>query len=149
MHKAILLSILTLAMVVSGARVLKVSAAVEEVYVVVNKSNTTGSLSLEQIRRIFIGERSSWPGGKHITVLMLARDRPERGVVLRQVFKMNESDYTKYFLQAVFTGQVQAAPRDLLSGTQMKERLTVNPNAIGYLGKNDLDDSIRVLLKLP
>ena len=149
MHKLILLTILTLALVASCARLLTASATVEEVDVVVNKSNNAGPLSREEVRRIFMGEKSSWPGGKRITVLMLARDQPERGVILGEVFKMNESDYTRYFLQAAFTGRVQAAPKDLLSATQMKTRLAANPNAIGYLKKRDVDDSVRVLLKLP
>jgi hypothetical protein len=80
---------------------------------------------------------------------MLAPDQPERGVVLREVFKMSESDYTKYFLQAAFTGRVQAAPKNLPSAAQMKARLAANPNAIGYLNKEDVDDSVRVVLKLP
>ena len=148
MPKPILLTILALALLVSCARLLAVNAALEQVDVVVNKSNTIGPLALEEVRRIFVGEKSSWPGGKRITVLMLARDQPERAVILREVFKMNESDYTKYFLQAAFTGHVQAAPKDLPSPGQMKAHLSANPNAIGYLKKEDVDDSVRVLLQL-
>jgi ABC-type phosphate transport system substrate-binding protein len=148
MHKPILLTILALALIVNCARLPAVNAALEEVDVVVNKSNTIGPLSLEEVRRIFVGEKSAWPGGKRIAVLMLARDQPERGVILRDVLKMTESDYTKYFLQAAFTGRVQAAPKDLPSAAQMKARLTANPNAIGYLKKEDVDDSVRVLLQL-
>src|SRR6266849_10298403 len=145
MHKLILLTILTLALLAGWARLLTVSAAFEEVDIVVNKSNNVGPLSREEVRRIFMGEKSSWPGGKRITVLMLAADQPERGVILRAVFKMNESDYTKYFLHAAFTGHVQAAPKNLVSAAQMKARLAANPNAIGYLNKEGVDDSVRVL----
>ena len=149
MHKLIFLTILTLALLTSCTRLLTVSAALEEVDVVVNKSNNIGPLSREEARRIFVGEKSSWPGGKRITVLMLAQGQPERGVILREVLKMNESDYTKYFLQAAFTGQVQAPPKDLPSPAQMKARLAASSNAIGYLNNRDVDDSIRVLLRLP
>ena len=149
MHKWILLAILALALTVSCARLLTVSAALEEVDVVVNKSNDLATLSREEVRRIFMGDKSSWPGGKRITVLMLAPDQPERVVILRAVFKMNESEYTKYFLQAAFTGRVLAAPRDLPSAAQMKARLAANPNAIGYLKKEDVDDGVKVVLKLP
>ncbi len=149
MHKLILLTILMLALVGGWVRLLGVSAAFEEVDIVVNKSNNVSALSRQEIRRIFMGEKSSWPGGKRVTVLMLTADQPERGVILREVFKMNESDYTRYFLQAAFTGRVQAAPKDLPSAARMKGRLATNPNAIGYLNKGDVDDSVRVLLKLP
>jgi len=145
----ILLAIFALALVVSFAGLLTVGAATEEVDVVVNKANNVVPLSREEVRRIFVGEKSSWPSGKHITVLMFAPDQSERVVILREVFKMNESDYTKYFLQAAFTGRVQAAPRDLPSAAQMKAHMAANPNAIGYLKKEDVDDSLKIVLKLP
>jgi ABC-type phosphate transport system substrate-binding protein len=149
MHKWILPAILAFAFTVSCAWILTVSAALEEVDVVINKSSNVTPLSREEVRRIFIGDKSSWPGGKHITVLMLAPDQPERAVILQAVFKMNESEYTKYFLQAAFTGHVLAAPRDLPSAAQMKAHLAANPNAIGYLKKEDVDDSVKVVLKVP
>ena len=149
MHKRILLTIFALALAVSCARLLAVSAAVNEVDVVVNKANDIAPLSREEVRRIFIGDKSSWPGGKRITVLMLAPDQPERLVILQAVFKMNESEYTKYFLQAAFTGRVLAAPRDLPSAAQMKAHLAANPDAIGYLNKDYVDNNLKVLLRLP
>src|ERR1700730_6510601 len=149
MHKLILLTVSILALTMSSVRLISAPAAPDEVDVVVNKSNNIGPLSREEVRRIFVGEKSSWPGGKRITVLMLALDQPERAVILREVLKMNESDYTKYFLQAAFTGHVEAAPKELPSAEQMKARLAANPNAIGYLKKQDLDNSIKVVLRLP
>ncbi len=149
MHKWILRAILAFALTVSCASPLTVSAAFEEVDVVVNKVNSAGLLSRAEVRRIFMGDKSSWPGGKHIIVLMLAPEQPERAVILQTVFKMNESDYTKYFLQAAFTGHVLAVPRDVPSAGQMKSRLAASPNAIGYLKREDLDDSVKVVLRLP
>jgi ABC-type phosphate transport system substrate-binding protein len=149
MHKRILLAILALALMRSCVGLLAVSAAIEEVDVVVNKSNNVAPLSRDEVRRIFMGEKSSWPGGKRITILMLAPDQPERAVILQALFKMTESEYTKYFLQAAFTGHVLAAPKDLLSAAYMKRHLAANPDAIGYLNRKDVDDSVKVLLKLP
>jgi len=149
MHKLILAMTLAFALMVGCVRLLTVSAAVQEVDVVVSKANSAGPLSREEVRRIFMGDKSSWAGGKRITVLMLASGEPERVVVLQAVFKMNESEYAKYFLQAAFTGHVLAAPRDLASAAQMKARLAANPNAIGYLSKADLDENVRVIVRLP
>lgn len=149
MKNRILFATLMLSLISSCARLLTVSAAVGEVDVVVNKSNKVGPLSREEVRRIFMGEKRSWPGGKRISVLMLGPDQPERAVILRELYKMNESDYTKYFLQAAFAGRVEEAPRELPSAVQMKTRVAANPAAIGYLKKEDVDDSVKVLLKLP
>ena len=74
MQKRILITILSLSVMASCARLLTVSAAVEEVKIVVNKSNKVGSLPREEVRRIFMDEKSSWPGGKRIIALMLAPD---------------------------------------------------------------------------
>jgi len=149
MHKQILFVILFLSVIASCAGLLTVSAAVEEVDVVVSKSNNVGSLSREEVRRIFMGEKSSWPGGRRIVVLMLAPDQAERAVILREVYKMNESDYTRYFLQAAFAGRVEEAPKELPSAVQMKARLAANPAAIGYLKKEDVGDGVKVVMKLP
>ena len=149
MHKQILFVILFLSVIASCAGLLTVSAAVEEVDVVVSKANNVGSLSREEVRRIFMGEKSSWPGGRRIVVLMLAPDQAERAVILREVYKMNESDYTRYFLQAAFAGRVEEAPKELPSAVQMKARLAANPAAIGYLKKEDVGDGVKVVMKLP
>lgn len=149
MHKLIVFFVVILALMPSCIQVTRASDPLEEVDVVVSKANNTGPLTREEVRKIFMGERSSWPGGKHIVVLMFSPNQPERGLVLREVFKMNESEYTRYFLQAAFTGRVQAAPRDLTSAAQMKAKLAANPNAIGYLRREDIDDGVRVVLRLP
>jgi hypothetical protein len=38
---------------------------------------------------------------------------PERTVVLREIYKMSEGDYSKYFLQAAFTGKIPAPSKDV------------------------------------
>jgi|SRR5208282_3623210 len=148
MKTAILFTILTLALAASCTQPRSVGASLEQVDIVVNKSNSLNSLSREEARRIFMGEKSSWPGGKHITVLMLAPGHVERALILREVYEMNESDYTKYFLQEVFTGHIQFPPKDITSAQQMKAHLAANPGAIGYLSQPDVDGSLKVLLVL-
>jgi ABC-type phosphate transport system substrate-binding protein len=148
MHKLIFLTILTSALTLGRARSLPVSPPLQEVDIVVNTSNKIDPLTRDEVRRIFIGDKSSWAGGKHITVLMLAPDQPERAFILQELFKMNESEYTKYFLQAAFTGHVLAAPRDLPSAAQMKAQVAANPNAIGYLNRDDVNENVRVVLRL-
>jgi len=124
-------------------------SADEEVDVIVNKANTTGDLSAADAKKIFMGDKSVWPSGKRVTILMLAPGQAERSKVLHDVYKMAEGDYSKYFLQAAFTGRITAPPKDVGSAAQMKELVAANPGAIGYLNKADVDDSVKVVLKLP
>jgi ABC-type phosphate transport system substrate-binding protein len=120
----------------------------DEVDVIVNKANDTGDLALADAKKIFMGDKSVWGSGKRVTILMLAPGQPERAVVLQAIYKMSESDYGKYFLQAAFSGRVTAPPKDVGSAAQMKQLVVANPGAIGYLKKSDVDDSVKVVLKL-
>lgn len=128
----------------------RVLASGHEVEVVVNKSNSVTSLSLDEAREIFMGERTVWPGGgRRITVLMLAPGQPERLTVLRAIYKMIETDYSRYFLEAIFTGRLPAPPKEASSAVQMKHYLAADPWAIGYLNKEDVDDTVKVVLRIP
>ena len=124
-------------------------SAGDEVDVIVNKGNDTGELSVADAKKIFMGDKSVWGSGKRVTILMLAPGQPERAVILKEIYKMSESDYGKYFLQAAFSGRVTAPPKDVGSAGQMKQLVAGNPGAIGYLKKEDVDDSVKVVLKFP
>jgi hypothetical protein len=60
---------------------------------------------------------------------------PERTVVLREIYKMSEGDYSKYFLQAAFTGKITAPSKDVASAAQVKQMVAGNPGAVGYVNK--------------
>jgi ABC-type phosphate transport system substrate-binding protein len=124
-------------------------AADDEVAVIVNPSNTVAGLSLADIHKIFLGEKSTWPNGKHIYLIMAAPGSAERAVILKNVYKMSENDYAKYFLQASFTGAISAPPKDAASSAQVKQLVAENPGAIGYVNQQDVGDSVKVILKVP
>src|SRR5262245_54129193 len=124
-------------------------SAAGEVDIIVNKANTTADLSVADARKIFLGDKTTWPSGKRVSILMLAQGQPEREVVLRDIYKMSESDYAKYFLQAAFTGKVSAPPKDIPSAAQLRQAVAENPGAHAYGKKEDLADSVKVVLRLP
>ena len=125
------------------------SAAGDEVDIIVNKANSIADLPLADAKKIFMGDKTTWPSGKRISVLMAAAGAPERAVVLRELFKMSDAEYTKYFMQAAFTGKVTAPPKEISSAAQMKTTVAGNPGALGYVLKSDADDTVKVVLKIP
>jgi ABC-type phosphate transport system substrate-binding protein len=128
---------------------LRTVEAAPPVDVIVNPSNDVASLSPADLHRIFLGDKSTWPNGKHIFLVMAAPGSPERAAILKSVFRMTETDYAKYFLQASFTGAVSAPPKDAASPSEVKQLVAQNPGAIGYINDSDADGSVKVLLKLP
>lgn len=121
----------------------------DEVAIIVNPSNSVGTLSPGDLHRIFMGDKSTWPNGKRIYLVMAPPGSPERALILKDIYKMSEAEYSKYFLQATFTGAVAAPPKDASSDADVKQLVAANPGAIGYVKTSDADASVKVLLKVP
>jgi ABC-type phosphate transport system substrate-binding protein len=149
MKRAQVLLLAAAILVAGGVLLLRgVAAAGGEVDVIVNKANTVDDLPIADAKKVFMGDKSTWPSGKRVTILMLNSGQPERGVVLRQIYKMSEDDYSQYFVAAAFAGKISAPPKDITSAAQMKQAVAANPGAIGYVKKEDEDDTVKTVLKL-
>jgi ABC-type phosphate transport system substrate-binding protein len=113
--------------------------------IIVNQSNPVENFSLPELRKIFLGQRTHWPNGRRITLVMLDPAQAERKVVLREIYNMNEKDLNNYFIQAVFTGAVLASPKTMPTPAEALKFVFNVPGAIGYMRASDLDGSVKVL----
>jgi phosphate transport system substrate-binding protein len=117
----------------------------ESLAVIVNKSNPVEDLSSLELRKIFLAERRTWPGGHKITVVMREPGQTEREAVLRLVCRMSDSDFNKYFLQLSFTGESQVTPKVLATAGGMLRFVFNVPGAIGYVRAGELDGSVKAV----
>ena len=113
--------------------------------IIVNQSNPTEDLSLVELRRIFLGERSHWPNGHRITLVMMEPGQPERKAVLREICRMSENDFSGHFLHGLFTGEVFVSPKTLASPIGVRKFVFNVPGAIGYLRASDVDQTVKVI----
>jgi len=113
--------------------------------IVVSLSNPVENLSMAELRRIFLGERSHWPNGRRITLVMMEPGQPERAVVLRDICQMNETDFNNHFLHGLFTGEVLVSPKTLATPVGVRKFVFNVPGAIGYLRVSDLDSSVKAV----
>jgi ABC-type phosphate transport system substrate-binding protein len=113
--------------------------------IIVNTTNPVDSLSLPELRKVFLGERSHWPNGRRITLVMMEPGQPERKALVREVCQMNESDFSRHFLQGVFTGEVFVSPKTLASPVGVRKFVFNVPGAIGYVRASDVDSSVKVI----
>jgi ABC-type phosphate transport system substrate-binding protein len=113
--------------------------------IVVNTSNPVENLSMKELRKIFLGERSHWPNGRRITLVMMEPGQPERKALIREVCQMNESDFSRHFLHGLFTGEVFVSPKTLASPVGVREFIFNVPGAIGYVRATDVDASVKVV----
>jgi hypothetical protein len=89
------------------------SSSDDTIAIIVNQSNTIDDLSLKELRTVFLGERSHWPNGRRITLVMMDPGLSERKALLRDVCHMNETEFSRHFLQGLFTGEVFVSPKTL------------------------------------
>src|SRR6201984_1235195 len=117
----------------------------EALAIIVNQSNPVDNCSFEELRKIFLGEKSHWPNGRRITIVMLDPQQPERKLVLREIYGMTEKDLNNHFIQGVFTGSVLASPKTLSSAAEVRKFVFNVPGAIGYVRGTDVDASVKTL----
>src|SRR5712671_5746027 len=120
-------------------------ASEQNLALVVNLSNPVQNLSMPELRRIFLGERSHWPNGRRITLVMMEPGQPERKALIRDVCQMNESDFSRHFLQGVFTGEVFVSPKTLASPVGVRKFVFNVPGAIGYIRASDIDSTVKAI----
>lgn len=113
--------------------------------IVVNRSNPVENLSFAELRKIFLGEQSHWSNGRRITVVMLEPGKQERQAVLTQIYRMDDKDFNKYFLQGMSSGEIHATPKTLATSTEVLKFVFNVPGAIGYVRVTEADDSVKVV----
>ena len=113
--------------------------------IIVNQTNPVDNFSLAELRKIFLGERSHWPNGRRITLVMMDPGEPERTAVLRDICRMNEIEFSRHFLQGLFTGEVFVSPKTLSSPTGVRKFVFNVPGAIGYVRASDVDGTVKVI----
>jgi phosphate transport system substrate-binding protein len=113
--------------------------------IVVNTANPVDNLSMAELRKVFLGERSHWPNGRRITLVMMDPGQAERIALIREVCQMSESDFNKHFLHGLFTGEVFVSPKTLSSPVGVRKFIFNVPGAIGYVRLSDVDSTVKVL----
>jgi hypothetical protein len=114
------------------------------VAIVVNRSNKISDMSLEDVRRLFLGEKGSLPNGRRVILLMSPPGTPEREVVLRQIYKMDEREFSRFVLQSAFTGR-QSPPHEVPEAA-MKGIIAERSDVIGFLPVEQVNGDIRPVL---
>ena len=128
-----------------GLLLAPLAMADETLAIIVNKNSPLENVTSSELVKIFRGEKSKAPDGTRFTVVMREPRSPEREAALRGIYQMSDQEYQKYFLQATFTGAVQAAPKKVTGASGVKSYISNNAGGIGYVKPGDVDGSVKVL----
>ncbi len=113
--------------------------------IVVNKNSSLTDISSGELAKYFRAERTKAPDGTKLVLVMQEAGRAERDAALREIFKMSDGEYNKYFLQATFTGAVSGAPKALSNSRAVLKFVNDTPGGLGYVKGDEADDTVKVL----
>jgi len=106
--------------------------------VIVNNANPVDNLSVGELKKLFLSDRSKWDTGRSVAPVMITTGASERTAFLKIVCGMNDADFGKYFLQAAFTGKSATPPKEVSSPQSVKSIVSNSPGAIGFVKASDL-----------
>lgn len=120
--------------------------------VVVHPLVTTSAVSMSQLREMFLGTRRRWDDGTAVVVIVQAPGTRTRGIVLRTLYRMDESAFKRYWIARTLRGggSDSAVSTDggptLVSSDAMARRLTASiPGAVAIVPASEVDAGVRVL----
>jgi ABC-type phosphate transport system substrate-binding protein len=119
-------------------------SAVADVVAVVSAKSAITALSKSALTDIFLGKASRFPNGTQAVPI----DQGE-GTAVRDEFYATFTGKTAaqmkaYWSKIIFTGR-GLPPRVLSNSKDLKQLLTEDPRAIGYIERSAVDSSIKVL----
>jgi len=111
--------------------------------VIVNKSNPVNDLSLSELRRILLGERTTWKGLQKIVLLLPTIGTPERQTALRLV-SMDESSYKSHWTEISSAGS-SAAPVAAPASAMAVNLVADTVDAVAVVPLADVKGSVKIL----
>jgi hypothetical protein len=132
---------------VSLAGIAGLSSAVAQtrsVAVVVNDKNPVTNVTIQDLRKLFAGQKHFWTGGLPVTIFVRAPGANER-VVMLKLLGMSESEYKQYWTAQVFRGEVMADPVALFSNGMQKEALAAFPGGVALVDSEDVKHGMKVV----
>jgi len=109
----------------------------------VNKGNPLNDLSVAELRKILLGERTVWKGSRKIILLLPTVGSVERQMALRLV-AMDESNYKQYWQEKASGGDGTVAPTASASGFAVNVVAETN-DAIAVVPLADVKGSVKIL----
>ena len=122
--------------------------ALAEVAVIVHPSASVDSLTADEISRLFMGKSKSFPNGSPAIALNQDDGSATRDVFNQEICNKSPSQYKAYWSKLVFTGK-GTPPKDSGDDAAVKALVAGNPKMIGYVDASVVDDSVKVIHKLP
>ncbi len=100
--------------------------------VIVNESNSTESLSREEVSRFFLKKSSEWKHGFRVSPVDLVADSAVRAAFSESIHGRKTEWIQSYWQKLIFSGR-KTPPPELRSDSEVQDFVRHNVGAIGYV----------------
>jgi len=116
----------------------------DEVVIIVHPSNALSEISVDDLKKIYLGKKKFFPDGKKV----IPGDQP-KGTESRKFFYggiigRSEAKLKSYWSRLIFTGK-GSPPKVVGFDRIVKEWVANQPQAIGYIMRSTADDTVKIL----
>jgi ABC-type phosphate transport system substrate-binding protein len=123
------------------------AAANADIVVIVHKANPVSRLSRDELRPIFLANKTSWKTGKGIEALNLPESTETRQTFDTVVLGLDAEKVAQYWIDRKIRGDTRP-PRKLPSSASVVRRVATTQGAIGYALSTDVDATVKVVAKI-
>lgn len=109
-----------------------------EIVVIVNPKNPATRMFSEQAGQFFLGKSTLFTPVEHT-------DGALRNEFYKKVLDKDATQVKAIWSKLVFTGKA-SAPKEYASSAEVKKAVAADANAIGYIEKSQVDDTVKVIL---
>ncbi|MCY0910810.1 hypothetical protein IV454_20080 [Massilia antarctica] len=118
------------------------SPAMAELVIVVNPQNPATRMFPSQAAQFFLG------GSVMFTPIEQAESSPIRAEFYKKVLEKEPAQVQAIWSKLTFTGKAKA-PKEYKSSAEVKKAVAESVNAIGYIEKSAVDDTVKVVATIP
>lgn len=121
-------------------------AAAADLVLVVSSKNSVTALTKNQVADIFLGRTNQFPNGMQALPIDQAEGSAAREAFYAGFAGKSVAQTKAYWSKIIFTGRGRP-PKTVSNSLEMKKEVAQNPNVIGYIERNMVDGSVKVLSK--
>jgi ABC-type phosphate transport system substrate-binding protein len=121
------------------------NSAMADLAIIGHPEYFTGELDAQSVKKLFLGERKSFPDGLHATPINHTPGSNDRKEFFESVLRMQESSHERHWTRKRSTG-VGYSPIELNSHDAVLRSIANTPSAISYIDSDLVNDSVKVLL---
>ena len=115
-------------------------AGEQEFIIIVHRDNPLQSLSITEVRQIFLGKKRNWPDGTSITLVMNKNDDIHESFT-RTMLQKSPTQLSVYWKKILYSG-ASMLPLAVSDDEAVKSYLSVHQNAISYIAADALDKQV-------